>query len=308
MRATTATSPGLTLAALLLLQSTTTAQLLGCDAVNCPVDAYRTVQCSVGNATLKAIGIANLKTSLGTQPLTWTLGLQELDTNSTQPSFDRNYYLGTPPSFQLNDTGCALFFEGIAPKVAAPNDHLEDFTCSNSLPEACIKDLMAQAQFAYKSRNAKDPLFCTQLRDALANTAPATCSAAKSGWGAITARGLTTAALTGSSAPAPIEDPKCHPTTGDDYALRLVSSSRQTPQSRESEHLDPIVNAVTPVMTLFAKEGEAEVGLTCLKLVEGRKGQTVDEPQLQGAGAALISGPLVYFSMFAFTYLWFILL
>lgn len=188
---TIAGSSALALTALLLSsRSTASAQLLGCDAVGCPVDEYRRANCEVGNATLNAVGIANVTTSLSREPLTWTLGLQELDNNGTAPSFDRNYYLGTPPSLKLDDiTGCALFFEGVSANLTAPNaDQLDKFTCSDSLAESCITDLTAQAQSTFKALNngtATGPALCNQLRDSLANQAPSTCNGVRGSWGAI---------------------------------------------------------------------------------------------------------------------------
>ncbi len=189
----TPTTSALAVAAVLLLRSTATAQLLGCDAVDCAIDEYRRAKCEVGNATLSALGIANFSTSLDSQPLTWTLGLQQLDSTATQLPFDRNYYLGTPPSLKLNDTaGCALFFEGISTNLTAANgSQLDKFTCSNALAESCVTDLITQAQTNFKAINnatANDAGFCSQLRDSLANSPPGSCNGVKGSWGAINAQ------------------------------------------------------------------------------------------------------------------------
>jgi len=205
---TIAGTSALALTALLLSsRSTASAQLLGCDAVGCPVDEYRRANCEVGNATLNAVGIANVTTSLSREPLTWTLGLQEVDNNGTAPSFDRNYYLGTPPSLKLDDTtGCALFFEGVSANLTAPNaDQLDNFTCSDSLAESCIADLTAQAHSTFKALNngtATGPALCNQLRDSLANQAPSTCNGVRGSWGAIAAQRTSP-----SLSPPPLQNP-----------------------------------------------------------------------------------------------------
>lgn len=174
------------------LGGTATAQLLGCDAVGCPIDDNRITRCDVGNATLKAIGVANVTTILDARPLTWTLGLQELSSGGTNPTFDRNFYLGTPPSLQTNDTnGCALFFEGVSANLtSSTGDQLDKFTCSNTLAEACVSDLIAQAQSASeglgdKADGSSDR--CNTLRDLLINQPPTTCNGMKGSWGTILA-------------------------------------------------------------------------------------------------------------------------
>lgn len=162
------------------------AELFGCDAIGCPVDEYRTAQCKVGNATLKAVGITNVTTTVDTRPLTWTLGLQELQTAGngiqTALTLDRNFYLGTPPSLQLNGTtGCALFFEGIAANLTATDK--ENFTCSDALNKDCVSDLITQSQASGDALSDSD--FCNKLRDSLVNKPPSTCNGVKSSWGTI---------------------------------------------------------------------------------------------------------------------------
>lgn len=165
------------------------AELLGCDAVGCPVGEFRTAQCKVGNATLRAVGITNFTTTIDTRPLTWTLGLQEFRQagNDSQGNLalDRNFYLGTPPSFQLRGrTGCALFFEGIAPNLTTTNK--ENFTCSDALNKDCVSDLIVQAEAS--SQILSDSDFCNSLRGSLISKPPSTCKLVKGEWGTIVAR------------------------------------------------------------------------------------------------------------------------
>ena len=190
MHSYTSTTSGAATLLFLSFGSSALAQLLGCDAVGCPLDDYRTPQCEVGNATLKAIGIANVTTLLDAQPLTWTLGLQEL--NGTQPTFDRNFYLGTPASLELNDTtGCALFFEGVSTNLTTSKGNLLDkFTCSDALAESCVSDLITQAESNSKdiSGTSDDSDFCNKLRDSLVNKPPSTCNGLQGSWGNIIAK------------------------------------------------------------------------------------------------------------------------
>lgn len=178
--------------ALLLFTSTTSAQLLGCDAVGCPVDEYHVAQCEVGNATLKAIGIANVTTTLDAQPLTWTLGLEELKTSNANASFDRNYYLGVPSTVQLNDTiGCALFFDGVSANLTATKGDEENFTCSRVFAESCVTDLITQAQSNYGKIGTEIKAgadLCDKLRDSLVDQPPKSCNGLQGSWGAISTR------------------------------------------------------------------------------------------------------------------------
>lgn len=188
----TASASSLATLAFLLFSSTTAAQLVGCDAVGCPVDEYRNAQCEVGNATLKAVGVANVSTSLDTQPLTWTLGLQELKTPNVNVSLDRNYYLGVPSSVQLNNTaGCAFFFEGVSANLTASKGDDENFTCSRALAESCVSDLISQAESNYNDvgKNSKGGAdLCNKLRDSLVDQPPKSCNGLQGSWGAITAK------------------------------------------------------------------------------------------------------------------------
>ena len=192
MYSSSASISGFAIFSILSLSSGALAQLLGCDAVKCPLDDYRTPQCEVGNATLKAIGIANFTTSLDSQPLTWTLGLEEL--NGTQPTFDRNFYLGTPSSLKLNSTtgGCALFFEGVSANLTtSKGNQLGDFTCSDALAKTCISDLVAQAESNFEDiqgDTSDESEFCNKLRDSLVNKPPSTCNGLQGTWGNIVAK------------------------------------------------------------------------------------------------------------------------
>lgn len=99
----------------------------------------------------------------------------------------------------------------------------------------------------------------------------------------------------GSSASTQIKQEQCHPTTGQDYGLSLIASIRKEVSGRELSKLSPILNAVTPVMTIFIKGNDTDVHLSCLKLVESKANQTVDSQPSQGS----ISLPSSSFGLFA---------
>jgi hypothetical protein len=57
---------------LIALITTSTAQLLGCDDVGCPLDPSSRAQasCQLGNITANNLGITQVNTSLSSEPLT----------------------------------------------------------------------------------------------------------------------------------------------------------------------------------------------------------------------------------------------
>ena len=60
-------------------------------------------------------------------------------------------------------------------------------------------------------------------------------------------------------------------------------------------------------MTVLGKDGEPEVRLTCLKLVESQAGRTVDGPDAEGGAPGIARGAAVYGGLVAVTWLWFVL-
>lgn len=177
------------------------AQLVGCDAAECPLNQYNRPQCVIGNLTANEIGIANVSTAISSEPLTWTLSTSSSTdpTNSSQLMFTRSFYLGTPPSLDLQTStavqGCALFFEGISSDLAFPLHDLDTDvgTCSDALNATCVNDLMSQANSALDNIMAgtnDTTTSCQSLEARLRDSTPQRCSSAHHGsWGTITVRG-----------------------------------------------------------------------------------------------------------------------
>ncbi|KAF1949402.1 hypothetical protein CC80DRAFT_497560 [Byssothecium circinans] len=282
------------IAILLTLSSNkaTAAELLGCDAVGCPEDQNQRTQCSVGNATLRVLGITNITTSLDKSPITWTIGYNEgkKPGNDSVDTYDRNFYLGTPPSLQLKDTtGCALFFEGVAPSIALPKpkpgpSNIANFTCSDVLKEDCVSDLISQAKSAAKGIDGKDD-FCSSLQKSLVDKPPSTCSLVKGSWGAVFAQPLT-----GDKAPVRTNLTTCRPTTGQNYDVSLVLSNRKD-SNLVNGGMAPILRSVAPVMTVFRKGDNTEAYLTCLQMVEayGSRAATLVKGDAAGTSVPFVS-------------------
>lgn len=193
--------PQLLIAYALAVLPISSGQLVGCDAIDCPT-VYRQAHCIVGNSTLNILGISNLSTSISPKPLTWTIGLQTVEdpAYSTSSFYDRDYYLGTPPSVQLSDVssfrGCALFFEGIASKLSFPGPSEYSIgTCSDALSASCVSELLSQAQSAMQAiliasgQNRSESAVCASLQSQLQNSAPKSCSILPNqSWGTIITR------------------------------------------------------------------------------------------------------------------------
>lgn len=91
--------------------------------------------------------------------------------------------------------------------------------------------------------------------------------------------------MSGKFASPHIEQSQCHPTTGKDYDLSLIASFRNETSGRELSQLSPILNSITPVMTVFRKDNETGVELSCLKLVDEQANQTVDTTLAKGSAS-----------------------
>lgn len=180
---------------------TSKGQLVGCDAVGCPLNQFNRPQCKIGNLTSEEIGVANLSTSISPEPLTWSILTSDTTdpTNHSQGIFARSFYLGTPPSldFQALTTyqSCALFFEGISSNLAFPLHDLDTDvgTCSDAMGSACVHDLMVQANSTLSNimaGNNDTITMCETLETMLRDNAPHTCANATNGsWGTISVKG-----------------------------------------------------------------------------------------------------------------------
>ncbi|KAK8134190.1 hypothetical protein PG984_006202 [Apiospora sp. TS-2023a] len=267
----------------LLFQHFAAAELLGCDAVGCPTNEYHVAQCKVGNATLKALGITNVTTTLDARPLTWTVGFQEVPKgdDSSHPDaaivLDKNFYLGTPPSLKFDNgtaAGCALFFEGISANLTVPLEKKDSFSCADALSGDCVSDLIRQAESAAKLAGNSEA--CSQLRDALMSKPPSSCNPAKGGtWGSVISRPLAG----GNQSLEMMDQSQCRATTGQGYDLFLVDSERHYLADRTTKALSQVLMGITPVMTVLEKDGKAKAELTCLRLVDSVANQTDDEPK-----------------------------
>ncbi|KAL9049158.1 MAG: hypothetical protein Q9206_005659 [Seirophora lacunosa] len=281
------------------------ADIVGCDAVGCPLDKYNQTQCTFGNMTARIIGISTFNNSLlSPQPLTWTIGVQALEDQQT--TVERDFFLGsarpigTRASASSQIQTCSLFFDGISSKLRFPgtDPEYDQGTCNNALTAACVNDLRTQSEAELRkliSTEARDNSSntmstCDRLGNALRDNAPASCAiAANRAWGAILSRSLTPL----SNGTAPLQG-DCHPTTGANYDIISVAASLVNLPNRSTMELRSALFGITPIMTLaFSDDGaQFELDLTCLKTI-GSKATKASEKEskasvLRSSGVAIL--------------------
>ncbi|KAF2834765.1 hypothetical protein M501DRAFT_1020553 [Patellaria atrata CBS 101060] len=262
----------------------------------------------IGNATLREVGIASFITSLSDKPFTWTVGIQSLpESDNSSAVIDRSYLLGTPNSVNLDESGvhgCALFFEGIAPRLKFPGSRFESSvgTCDDALTPDCVNDLIAQARTDARNLTTnqdEESVICDSLQRTLHHAATDSCVPGQSlDWGTVIARQLT-----GPSGPVKVHRESCWPTTGNDHELALVQSYQQTLVAWAVEDTRPVLEAITPVMTIFypslnASDGllsNVDISLTCMKTMESTRNQ-VTEGDKNSGGTVLV--PAIYVHTF----------
>ena len=179
------------------------AQLVGCDAVQCPTDQMGRNHCQVGEVLATVIGITNVSTTFEPQPLTWTVSVSssEASANASLFVFTRDFWLGTAPSVNLSDTGpftgCALFFEGISSTLRFPGPNIEYTvgTCNDALHASCVSDLTSQANsmlVGLVSSGSDPSTVCSALASGLRDRAPPSCNVTQnSSWGSIVSKGVS---------------------------------------------------------------------------------------------------------------------
>lgn len=185
-------STGAVIVSALLMQ--TSAQLLGCSQVQCPMNNILS-NCRVEGTTFPLLGIANFSSSLSSNNLTWTVGyFGGATVNDTE---HKRYFLGTPHDLNLNArtdfTGCALFFTGIEHSLQFPpdgtgiNEGSLSGTCAGVLGGTCVSDLTSQAHNLAANLTSSGSLQCSDIAQALMSSPPVTCLS-EGTWGNVTAK------------------------------------------------------------------------------------------------------------------------
>ncbi|KAL9112236.1 MAG: hypothetical protein Q9227_003354 [Pyrenula ochraceoflavens] len=289
-------------------------QLAGIDNVTTAQGSNGHPQCSIGNITSVALGVANVTSQKfsPSESLTWTVALSSSSDpkNQSQLLYDRNYIFGSPPSTDLAKSplqACALFFESLTTLLSFPgsNSDLSKGTCTDILPRSCVDDIIKTAQSEGLNLHSRETLnnttsssICANLQHRVATSPPASCNnLPKSAWENIIARGksscpstqssliamITKTELTGPTVPPPLQETGgCHPSTGPSFTLSLIQSTRFI-SAPNYDLIMPFVSGVTPVLTAVfgsssnrSSNDAADVQLTCLKPLTSQAGETDD--------------------------------
>ncbi|KAG4442087.1 hypothetical protein IFR05_002424 [Cadophora sp. M221] len=108
-----------------------------------------TSKCTVIDKTFPNIGLARIPiTSQSPTGLSWTEGIS-INSANDKRTFEKTFYLGTPPKTSLTGTGaCAVFFNQVSKKVTFGNSDVEDAqgTCQEALNAQCVGALVARAE------------------------------------------------------------------------------------------------------------------------------------------------------------------
>lgn len=174
--------------------------LVGCDAINCTPGPFVDPVCNFGNISSFGVGIANLSTVISPEPLTWTVSFASWEGAKLRDpnTYNRAFWLGTPPSLKLDNsistTGCALVFEEVSSwlNFSKNGSSTEVETCSDALTLTCVTDLLSQARIKLSGILAQGNTsnICAKLGASLDKNAPRSCNASQNGsWGKISAKG-----------------------------------------------------------------------------------------------------------------------
>jgi hypothetical protein len=174
-------------------------QLLGCEDIGCPFDGAK-AQCELGGTTATVLGISTLDSS-GSQPLTWTVAISPRE-NIELPvqTWNKDFYLGQPPSFQLQSdagaTGCAIIFEGVSSSLqfTIPGVSTDRFassgTCEDALGSHCVSAWITQAESElHRATQSGQSLNCAVFAETLQRSPPQECAVMYGNWGLTTAHG-----------------------------------------------------------------------------------------------------------------------
>jgi hypothetical protein len=160
MRNLFAVSSAATIWAALLAQATAqdfppNTVIASCADVKCP-SAPNSVaaQCKVVDKTFTAIGQAKIPSDSGSpnrvlDRLSWVEGVAVVDRPGIDRTYDKSFYLGTPPDLELGGlNACAVFFTQVSDGVSFHQDDLarSQGTCQQALSTDCVAALVAQAK------------------------------------------------------------------------------------------------------------------------------------------------------------------
>jgi len=253
------------------------APLVGCAEVDCPTagDNTTSAECTLASATYNVIGLGNIDTSSSISAdgdLSWTEGVSAIaNSDNTGYTFEKDFYLGTPPNFNMSGTGgCALFLAKVSDKVVFPGNNTADTvgTCADAMSQDCVDALVKQATDAAGTfgKNSTQGA-CQSLQNEFLANLPDACSiyAENGSWGTINVADLTIDPLTS----AENSSSNCYPTLPKTNDLTNILSFNTT-SDNSAAAITTNLYAITPILTLFYPGNgtlisKPEAQLTCMK-------------------------------------------
>jgi hypothetical protein len=133
--------------------------IASCADVMCPsAPASVAAQCAVLNKTFTAIGQARIPIDTSTNGgsssstlagLSWIEGVAVRDRPGIDRTYDKTFYLGTPPDLDLTGTGsCAVFFTEVSDGVSFGDGDPSTVqgTCQQAMSSDCVSALIGRAK------------------------------------------------------------------------------------------------------------------------------------------------------------------
>ncbi|KPM38674.1 hypothetical protein AK830_g7876 [Neonectria ditissima] len=254
------------------------ATIVGCAEADCPTAGRSTSsECQLVDKNLSMIGLARVPVESDTlEGLSWVEGVAIADSNDGNRAFDKSFYLGTPPSLSLNDTGaCALFFTHVSTRVKFEDDDTDvsvsQGTCEDAMSKECVSALTSRAEdLDVDGLSSKEA--CKKLQEEFEDNLDSECSSFADGSKWV---GLETTALSGVEPISSKENSssECWPITPKAYDLSFVRSFET-----EGDYLaDTLANefyGIVPILTFFFPRdshkivSKAEAQMTCMKTID----------------------------------------
>ena len=161
--------------------------IVGCADVECPTMSGSTsAECKLSNKTFTAVGLARIPVEADSlQGLSWVEGVAVTDSGGKNRTFDKSFYLGTPPQLTLNGTGaCALFFSQVSERVLFGKEDEDQSatqgTCDQAMSEKCVSAIISRAE-ALALDGLSSTEACTKLEKEFQDNLDSECASSAPG-------------------------------------------------------------------------------------------------------------------------------
>ncbi|CAM1509597.1 Fc.00g033360.m01.CDS01 [Cosmosporella sp. VM-42] len=295
--------------------------IVGCLEVQCPTaDGSVAAECKLADKTFTTIGLARIPTKVDAlEGLSWVEGAVVSDLDGRNRTFDKSFYLGTPPNLSLNGSeSCALFFTHFSERVNKFNNGKEDVsisqgTCDEAMSEKCVSAIVSRAEGVDLDGLSSEDA-CEKLQKEFEDNLDSECAPFADGSKWVGLKSTRAVALSGSGGVEPISSKdnsssECWPITPKSYDLSYVDSI-VTEGDYYIDTLSKELFGITPILTIFfpgdsdAIISKPEAQMTCMKVVDTSVGTNATkspggEDKGNGARSLGLGGRLVTAVSFA---------